>query len=867
MWIAPRRGHATAVAFDLGGTASERRRLYDALADLLAAALPGATVAVERAATAPGPRMVVRPVSVATALLAQPALRALVRPPSADVGAPDPPHRRIAALIPGAATADRAAPRLPSVDRTAPDGVAGGTVRLDVQTFWSCGPDRRLWLARWLRLSGDRAGTVASRFEAVATAAAAEWGRALGVPVTYRELRWGRRSAWARLSPGSVPRAAWTTALARPIDGAAEPESPPVGGTASGHALVLGASGAGKTFHLADRAAAAARGGQAVVILDVHGDLSGAFVARLSPEERARVIGIDLARPPFPGIAAIDPRAPTDRAVAHVVAALKRLTPDGTEIYWGFRLERLLEAFVRLAHEGGGTLRDAYALLTDAERRDAARLATRSRDLAQFLDELEPVVRRTPDFLWGAAARLAKVVSVPALAQLLAPDDGGLPIEDLLAEGRPIVVRLPYALLGPDAASFAASLVLGRLYYGSSVRATDGPGRPGVLAVLDEVQGLSPRLVAEIYAEGRKFGWHLAAATQYPERLAPELRASAAADVDEIVAFRLPAPAAAESGPWVGLVGPAAARILPRLAPGAAIAAGRQQPDPWAIAPGPVPADCGTAPWGEITSTARLGLEPSWSAPREDTGDATTERILLAIFAAREAGGPIPAGGAVEAARRLPGPDLAAEAIDDRVGTLGRDRSIELRPDGWALTPAGERRLGLGRGTAAVRESSEHRRLLLAAFRVFARRGYRLEIVRQGRFDVRLPDARFRQLPDRGRSRSPASLADDVDRARSGWAWRYFAGRDVHVEAEVSGALRTERIRRGLEKARAQDAAVLFVVSDLRRAARIRSVLRASGIGPRDGCVWVLPPSDRECLPTASGAPGAPGAAGAVAGS
>jgi hypothetical protein len=121
-----------------------------------------------------------------------------------------------------------------------------------------------------------------------------------------------------------------------------------------------------------------------------------------------------------------------------------------------------------------------------------------------------------------------------------------------------------------------------------------------------------------------------------------------------------------------------------------------------------------------------------------------------------------------------------------------------------------------------------------------ARRGLLLEIVRQGRWDTTLPDALLRQLPGRLREGAPVDLATEIDRARSGWAWRFFGGRDVQVEAEVSGALRPERIRHGVRKALRQNRFVLFLVADGHRAARVRSTLRALGIGPDRGQVWTL---------------------------
>jgi len=518
---------------------------------------------------------------------------------------------------------------------------------------------------------------------------------------------------------------------------------------------------------------------------------------------------------------------------------VKRLTPDGTDVYWGFRLERIFDAFVRIVQEGGGSLGDLYALLTDADRRDVARLATRDPRLARFLDELAPIVRRSPEFLWGAAARLAKVVLSPALAELLAPADGGVPVEQLLEQGRSIVLRVPFASVGPEAASFAGSLVLARTYLGLLARRGHGPTRPPIVVVLDEVQGLSPRLVAEMLTDGRKFGIRLVIATQYPERLAPELRAAAAGVSRNVVSFRVPRATSAVVGGWLGLAPPEAERLLVDLPVGVGLAraTGSGNLRTVVAASGPV-TDPGEE-WTEGVARARAEFAPILAddAPAHDEAD---ERLLLAILAGEERGDPVRADALVGEALRLPGPTPDAACLADRRAALERAGLANVVEGSWRVSAAGARRLGLRTSTGASRESAEHRALLLQAFRVFARHGHLLEIVRQGRYDTTLPDAVFRQIPEAARSGPPSQLAATLAAAERGWAWRFFRGRDVHVEAEVSGALRPARIRHGLAKATTRGAFALFVVGDPDRARRVRKALRACGVGPDRGQVWTL---------------------------
>ena len=838
-----------AVTVGCRGAPSHRYQWYGELARLIAATPPPAAALFEESSDGAVVRVTVRPAEVID-LLRHSLTGASVRVNVCPGRAPDPPpgrwNDRVGCLV---RTGDGTVPLRdgpPTIDRV---GLAAGMepgIWLGLQTFWLPARRNTLWLARRFRFAvpGDTEGD--GSFRTLGTALAAEWGLTVGVTTTFRPVgRLGARRAWQRGDLRAVPPDGW---FERPADLAVRALFSLEGGRASTAeqpvetpAIVLGASGAGKTTYLARSAVATVRQGGSLFVVDLHGDLTPAIVARLSPEARRRVVAIDASLPPVPGIAALACDAPRDRAAAHLVAALKRLSPDGTDLYWGFRLERIFDTLVRLALETGGSLADLYDLLTNADRRDAARLATRSGEIARFLDELVPVVRRNPEFLWSAATRLSKVMLVPALRELLAPLDGGLPVERLLVDGRSVLVRLPFASLGPEAAGFAATLVLGRVYLGVAAAAERRGAPVPVSVVLDEVQAFSPRLVAELLSEGRKFGLRTVIATQYPDRLARELQSAARGALRGFVAFRVPRPAATEVGTWLGLRPDEAAELLPSLPTGQGLFL-----DSRSDRVRPTPAEASAVPgdpeaWRIVAQATRCEFAVGPSHVEEAVaGDDPTERLLLAVLSDTERGVPSRREGAVAAAQRLPGGPTDPALLSHRLDTLVRDRYLEETTEGLRLSAAGERRLGLTVPTGATRETAEHRALLIATFRRFAARGYVLEILRQGRFDTTLPDARFRQLPGREFVSVPADLADEVDRRRPGWAWRFFHGRDVHVEAEVSGALRPERVRHGVEKAVRRGAFVLFVVGDAHRARRVRTVLRAMGLGVDRAQVWTL---------------------------
>jgi hypothetical protein len=807
----------------------ERRRWFRTVADAIASAGVGSSAVVEWSTSDAPVRVVLRPNRLLQGLDHGPT------GPSTDEERRPPSPSTSFWEIRTARPSGGAAPALPCRELIDLRARTPHVEALAAQTYWVASRDSgRIWVARRLKLVGPP-----DLPTSLAQAIGEEWSTRVRAATELVALSDGASRAWALGDVRPFGRAAWSDLAPTEAAATAVPEvvaAGAVGALGRGHSAVFGATGAGKTWFLAQAAADAVRAGRAVLVVDLHGDLAPSLAARLAPRERDRLVAVDIEAAGTPGIAAF--HGDDDRAAAHLVAAVKRLSPDGADVYWGFRLERLFDVLTRLVLEEGGSLLDLYALLTDPVRRDAARLATRRREIAGFLDELAPIVKRNPEFLWSATARLSKVVLVPELRELLAPVGGGLPLEALLAEGRPVVVRLPFARVGPEAATFAASLVLARAYFGSMARASGGR-RAGVLAVLDEVQGLSPRLVAEMLGEGRKFGFSVLFATQFPDRLAPELRQAASASVREVVVFRVPSASAPAVGPWLGLAAMAADAVVGRLAPGVAVRRSELTGDLLAVAPGrPRVHDPGA--W----AAAVRGTCEEFPATAREFGDLSaneslTERILLAVLAAEEGGAPVPAGRCAEAVAGLPGPPMDGAGVEDRVAELERRGSLERRDGRFLLSHRGARELGLTIATGATRESGEHRALLLRAFRLFARRGYRLEIVRQGRFDTTLPDARLRLLAG-GAERSPRLLAEQLARARPGWAWRFFGGRDVHVEAEVSGAVRADRIRRGVGKALRHDAFPLFVVSDAARAARVRRTLRAMGLGPDQAQVWTL---------------------------
>jgi hypothetical protein len=720
-----------------------------------------------------------------------------------------------------------------------------------LQTHWTRGDDGQVWMSLRGRIGAASAETLPaleSAFEAhLRRVVASE----TGPEVVVRRVRpWRRRQrTWAsgarpRLQRGRPhPICPELVALAAPFPLSPDPQDD----ARLRHAVVLGASGSGKTAALAHLAREALAERRSVVLFDVHGDLAPRVVAGLPPATQDRLIGIDLVGSPLaiPGLSVFGPVPVADREalVAHLVAAFKRLSTENGETFWGFRLERIFETFLHIVQEQGGDLVDLWSLLTDPRRRDAARLTTERPEIVQFLDELDGIVRRQPEFLWPAASRVAKVVGSPLLTALLAPRERSVEVGSRLREGDSAIWRLPMGELGPEGVTFAVTLLLTRVYLEQVRRVTREEPTPDlrVLFVVDEAHLFPARLLSEIVAEGRKFGLGLVLATQYPARLAPELRDALTGAAGTVYLFRAPWASAVPTGAWGGLGADAAQKLLPSLPPGWAVvsstgpSAGRQLVAMPSSPPPDLPG------WQELV--ARTANRYGSPVPyREGTAarstDSLEEDLLLGLVA-------LDAEGETPTRARLLRWLGTGDEFDPVQGlqtleTLVRRGWVRASAEELSLSLAGAERVGLMARTGARPESAEHRALLVVALRIFARHRERLEILRQGRFDTRLPDGRVMVLPRELRRGGPAELASYLDRRRRDWMWHAFGGRDVYVEAEVSGATRRERIERDWAKARDARAHLLCLVGDAARARSVRRFLHRAQVPRSRATVWTL---------------------------
>jgi hypothetical protein len=318
--------------------------------------------------------------------------------------------------------------------------------------------------------------------------------------------------------------------------------------TANGHRLVIGASGQGKTTLLAHLGDRALEGGSSVVAVDTH---DGALVRTLAersrrhghrplvvqlrdPSSGGRYPSLDVLKPP-PGVSA---DAWADALWLLFRSVLWADMPTQAIGKVGERAGRaMLRAVVRDPVREA-TLQDWPRLLDPHDGWRSELLARiDDQDLTRiFAREIMPMVTsRDPDNAAIWLVSLAEpVIGNPATAAILSTPHNAVPLEEALAEGRPVLIHAPGSVLGDAGASLVSAVVMNR----ASLAARRTPPAAGVCLIADEFHRHPSSLYERDIPEMRKFGADYVLATQSLHQLTSRLRDIVLANVGAVLAFR-----------------------------------------------------------------------------------------------------------------------------------------------------------------------------------------------------------------------------------------------------------------------------------------------------------------------------------------
>ena len=303
------------------------------------------------------------------------------------------------------------------------------------------------------------------------------------------------------------------------------------------HFAVVGETGMGKSSLLIAIATRASRRG-GVVLLDPLGE-TGALLARELQRtgQRFQWIAPTAGKVEANALAGLrealtDDPVRAQQILEAIVQALRRVRAGryAASPFWGPRLEEMLALSLRAAGGAGGTLEDAYEMLT---RAGTGRRVGPERCLPAVADLAERV-RDRPEDAEGARRLLLEIVGNPSLHRLLCSRAPALRFEELVAPGAIVIVSGDAATVGEGTARYLLAIYLA-LLWGELLRR---PGGPKTFVLLDEAQWFANEGLSELLRLARRRNVHVGLATQSLASLDDAVREAVRTNVADLVVFR-----------------------------------------------------------------------------------------------------------------------------------------------------------------------------------------------------------------------------------------------------------------------------------------------------------------------------------------
>jgi hypothetical protein len=314
------------------------------------------------------------------------------------------------------------------------------------------------------------------------------------------------------------------------------------------HLHVFGPTGVGKSTLLSHLIRQDIEAGHGVVVVDPKGDLVDDTVTRLSADALKRVVVLD---PSDQAPVGLNPLASIGRgsggvAVDGLLGVLHSLWASS----WGPRLHDVLHAgLLTLAindQKPGHSLVELPLLLTNPTFRRPLVARASAHDplgLGSFwawFDGLSD--EQTAQVLGPVMNKLRAFILRPDLRAVLGQNQPRFSVQQVFAERRSLLVRLPKGELGGESAALLGSLVVQQVWQATLARsAVPARSRHPVFVYLDEFQEVVrlPLDLGDALAQARGLGVGLVLAHQHLGQLGTDLRAGVLANAGSRVAFRL----------------------------------------------------------------------------------------------------------------------------------------------------------------------------------------------------------------------------------------------------------------------------------------------------------------------------------------
>lgn len=319
------------------------------------------------------------------------------------------------------------------------------------------------------------------------------------------------------------------------------------------HTYVIGKSGVGKSYLLANMAIQDVIAGHGLCLIDPHGDLIEDVLKRVPPERADDVIifsPADIERPMSINLLEFDARYPEQKTfvineMIGIFDKLYDLKSTGGPIFEQYMRNAML--LIMSDPASGSTLMEIPKVLADAEFRRMKLSRCSDPTVVDFW-------RKEAEKAGGDAAlanvvpyitsKLTSFISNDMMRPIIGQQASSFNLRDVMDSKKILLVNLPKGIVGELNAYLLGMIIVGKILMAALSRA-DMPSadRKDFFLYIDEFQNFTTDSICQILSEARKYGLGLVIAHQYIGQLTKKgdttIKDAVFGNVGTIAAFKV----------------------------------------------------------------------------------------------------------------------------------------------------------------------------------------------------------------------------------------------------------------------------------------------------------------------------------------
>lgn len=306
------------------------------------------------------------------------------------------------------------------------------------------------------------------------------------------------------------------------------------------HTYIIGKTGTGKSWLLANMIIEDIRKGEGVAVIDPHGDLIQILLNFIPKNRINDVCLFDPADPEYAyplNLIEVTNRNQRELVASGIVSIFYKLYAHS----WGPRLEHILRnTLLTLTAIPGTTLVDVVRILTEPRFREKMLAELDDKELERFWKkEFEAMGENLrQEAIAPILNKVGQFCSSPLIRKIIIHPQSKVRIEEIMNSGKILLCDLSAGKIGEDNSALLGAMIITQIQLAAMNRAflPEADRKPFYLFV-DEFQNFATTSFIRILSEARKYKLNLTVANQYIAQLDREVSDAIFGNVGTLISF------------------------------------------------------------------------------------------------------------------------------------------------------------------------------------------------------------------------------------------------------------------------------------------------------------------------------------------